>query len=202
MRAVLQRVTSASVAVGEVPIARIGAGLLALVGVTHTDTSAQAGTLARGVAGPPLRATNSRPAKVKATVMTLASPPVGCVAGSESRPRGGSGVTGGREHQAAYDVVPDRTRAAARHRTDSGEGQVVTLTQDIDTTPLRDSRATASTMTLSTDLVRVYLNTIGKTKLLTAEQEVDLAKRIEAGLYADRLLADPENSFSSARRRD
>nr|MBA3252238.1 RNA polymerase sigma factor SigB [Geodermatophilaceae bacterium] len=42
----------------------------------------------------------------------------------------------------------------------------------------------------------------GKTKLLTAEQEVDLAKRIEAGLYADRLLADPENSFSSARRRD
>ncbi|CAN5708399.1 hypothetical protein BH18ACT7_BH18ACT7_16390 [soil metagenome] len=32
MRAVLQRVTSASVAVGEVPIARIGAGLLALVG--------------------------------------------------------------------------------------------------------------------------------------------------------------------------
>ncbi len=78
----------------------------------------------------------------------------------------------------------------------------MTLTQDIDTTPLRDSRATASTMTLSTDLVRVYLNTIGKTKLLTAEQEVDLAKRIEAGLYADRLLADPENSFSSARRRD
>ena len=38
---------------------------------------------------------------------------------------------------------------------------------------------------VSTDLVRVYLNTIGKTALLTAEQEVELAKRIEAGLYAD-----------------
>ena len=36
----------------------------------------------------------------------------------------------------------------------------------------------------SADLVRVYLNGIGKTALLTAEQEVDLAKRIEAGLYA------------------
>ena len=40
----------------------------------------------------------------------------------------------------------------------------------------------------SGDLVRAYLNGIGRTKLLTAEQEVDLAKRIEAGLYADELL--------------
>ena len=37
----------------------------------------------------------------------------------------------------------------------------------------------------SADLVRVYLNAIGKTALLTAEQEVELAKRIEAGLYAE-----------------
>ena len=38
------------------------------------------------------------------------------------------------------------------------------------------------------DLVRVYLNGIGKTALLTAEDEVELAKRIEAGLYAQHLL--------------
>jgi RNA polymerase nonessential primary-like sigma factor len=36
----------------------------------------------------------------------------------------------------------------------------------------------------SADLVRVYLNGIGKTALLTAEQEVELAKRIEAGVFA------------------
>ncbi len=36
----------------------------------------------------------------------------------------------------------------------------------------------------TTDLVRVYLTDIGRVALLTAEQEVDLAKRIEAGLYA------------------
>ncbi|HEX6500036.1 MAG TPA: sigma-70 family RNA polymerase sigma factor, partial [Micromonosporaceae bacterium] len=41
---------------------------------------------------------------------------------------------------------------------------------------------------VSADLVRAYLNGIGRTKLLTAEQEVDLAKRIEAGLYAEELL--------------
>jgi RNA polymerase primary sigma factor len=36
----------------------------------------------------------------------------------------------------------------------------------------------------TTDLVRVYLTDIGRVALLTAELEVELAKRIEAGLYA------------------
>src|SRR5450631_3787792 len=40
----------------------------------------------------------------------------------------------------------------------------------------------------SADLVRVYLNGIGRTALLTAEQEVDLAKRIEAGVFAGHML--------------
>jgi RNA polymerase primary sigma factor len=44
----------------------------------------------------------------------------------------------------------------------------------------------------STDLVRVYLREIGKVKLLTAEQEVDLARRVEAGLFAAEKLAGPE----------
>jgi RNA polymerase nonessential primary-like sigma factor len=38
------------------------------------------------------------------------------------------------------------------------------------------------------DLVRVYLNGIGKTALLTAAQEVELAKRIEAGVFAQHML--------------
>ncbi|MFG2059947.1 RNA polymerase sigma factor SigB [Micromonospora sp. NPDC048871] len=42
---------------------------------------------------------------------------------------------------------------------------------------------------VSTDLVRAYLNGIGRTKLLTAAQEVDLAKRIEAGLFAEEKLS-------------
>jgi len=42
------------------------------------------------------------------------------------------------------------------------------------------------------DLVRVYLNGIGKRALLSAEQEVDLAKRIEAGVFANHMLdTDP-----------
>jgi RNA polymerase nonessential primary-like sigma factor len=59
---------------------------------------------------------------------------------------------------------------------------------------------------LSADLVRVYLNEIGKVALLNAEQEVELSKRIEAGLYADHLLADartnPGTKLTPAKRRD
>ncbi|HZN71238.1 MAG TPA: sigma-70 family RNA polymerase sigma factor, partial [Micromonosporaceae bacterium] len=43
----------------------------------------------------------------------------------------------------------------------------------------------------SADLVRAYLNGIGRTKLLSAEQEVDLAKRVEAGLFAEERLSGP-----------
>ncbi|GAA4591562.1 hypothetical protein GCM10023107_20240 [Actinoplanes octamycinicus] len=47
---------------------------------------------------------------------------------------------------------------------------------------------------VSADLVRAYLNGIGRTRLLTAVEEVTLSKRIEAGLYAEEKLptADAE----------
>jgi RNA polymerase nonessential primary-like sigma factor len=51
------------------------------------------------------------------------------------------------------------------------------------------------------DLVRVYLNGIGKTKLLTAEEEVELAKRIEAGVFAQHVL-DNSDAFSAIQRAD
>jgi RNA polymerase sigma factor (sigma-70 family) len=48
------------------------------------------------------------------------------------------------------------------------------------------------------DLVRAYLNGIGRTKLLTAAQEVELAKRIEAGLYAEEVLPDVRDTGLAA----
>ena len=59
---------------------------------------------------------------------------------------------------------------------------------------LRQARKDAE-LTASADSVRAYLKQIGKVALLNAEQEVSLAKRIEAGLYATHLLnqfKDPE----------
>jgi RNA polymerase primary sigma factor len=51
------------------------------------------------------------------------------------------------------------------------------------------------------DSVHTYLKSIGRTSLLTAEQEVNLAKRIEAGLFAEHKLGS-EPDLDEAYRRD
>ena len=73
---------------------------------------------------------------------------------------------------------------------------------------LRQARKDAE-LTASADSVRAYLKQIGKVALLDAEQEVSLAKRIEAGLYATyrmELMEDPETPtkerLSPAMKRD
>ncbi len=50
------------------------------------------------------------------------------------------------------------------------------------------------------DSVHTYLKSIGRTSLLTAEQEVDLAKRIEAGLFAEHKLESATGLDDSFRR--
>jgi RNA polymerase primary sigma factor len=58
---------------------------------------------------------------------------------------------------------------------------------------LRQARKDAE-MTASADSVRAYLKQIGKVALLNAEEEVDLAKRIEAGLYAAERLRQADEA--------
>ena len=50
------------------------------------------------------------------------------------------------------------------------------------------------------DSVHTYLKSIGRTSLLTAEQEVNLAKRIEAGLFAEHKLATEKGLRKDYRR--
>src|SRR4051812_44187220 len=74
--------------------------------------------------------------------------------------------------------------------TTNGEGLPVVLetkatvedsmTDEVE--PMADLDATDE-RGISADLVRAYLNGIGRTRLLTAVEEVTLSKRIEAGLY-------------------
>ncbi|MGD7001101.1 sigma-70 family RNA polymerase sigma factor [Corynebacterium halotolerans] len=66
----------------------------------------------------------------------------------------------------------------------------------------RGSRRGQTNDNPSADLVRVYLNGIGKTALLSAEDEVELAQQIEVGLYAKHLLDDPERKHTRAMKRD
>ncbi|HEY5854280.1 MAG TPA: RNA polymerase sigma factor [Aldersonia sp.] len=69
---------------------------------------------------------------------------------------------------------------------------------------LRQARKDAE-LTASADSVRAYLKQIGKVALLNAEEEVELAKRIEAGLYATFLVqekADSGEKYAPAERRE
>ena len=52
------------------------------------------------------------------------------------------------------------------------------------------------------DPVKDYLKQIGKVALLNAAQEVELAKRIEAGLYAEHLLGTEGNDLEARYRRE
>ncbi|HEY5978000.1 MAG TPA: RNA polymerase sigma factor [Microlunatus sp.] len=52
------------------------------------------------------------------------------------------------------------------------------------------------------DPVKDYLKQIGKVALLNAEQEVELAKRIEAGLFADEMLNDDSAKVAAKERDD
>ncbi len=75
---------------------------------------------------------------------------------------------------------------------------------DEESEALRQARKDAE-LTASADSVRAYLKQIGKVPLLNAEQEVELAKRIEAGLYAAERLRQAEDSgekLSTQVRRD
>ena len=65
----------------------------------------------------------------------------------------------------------------------------------------RGSRRNQTNDNPSADLVRVYLNGIDKTALLSAEDEVELAQAIEVGLYAEYKLANAEK-LTRAEKRD
>ena len=69
---------------------------------------------------------------------------------------------------------------------------------------LRQARKDAE-LTASADSVRAYLKQIGKVALLNAEEEVELAKRIEAGLYCTQKMtefAEAGEKLTTAVRRD
>jgi RNA polymerase primary sigma factor len=101
----------------------------------------------------------------------LGDAPDGSVSGAATEPA-----------EPAADETGDAEAEAAARTDDAGgsDGAVTTGRADTD---LDDQTPAIG------DSVHTYLKAIGRTRLLTAEEEVDLAKRIEAGLYAEHKLA-------------
>nr|WP_281361965.1 sigma-70 family RNA polymerase sigma factor [Nakamurella aerolata] len=75
-------------------------------------------------------------------------------------------------------------KATSSKATKKAEGEEMTAAVELDARTEAQIAADLDAQSPAADLVRVYLNGIGKTALLSAEQEVVLAKSIEAGLYA------------------
>jgi RNA polymerase primary sigma factor len=90
------------------------------------------------------------------------------------------------------DVVDVEVDAETEEPAEPAEPESTEFTWDEEESEaLRQARKDAE-MTASADSVRAYLKQIGKVALLNAEEEVDLAKRIEAGLYASERLRQLE----------
>jgi RNA polymerase primary sigma factor len=71
---------------------------------------------------------------------------------------------------------------------EAGDDEIFVFGDDDDDLPAAQVAVAGATA----DPVKDYLKQIGKVPLLNAEQEVELAKRIEAGLFAEEKLAEAE----------
>ncbi|QFG26675.1 RNA polymerase sigma factor [Actinomadura sp. WMMB 499] len=121
-----------------------------------------------------------RPAK-KTTARKTAA---GTGAKSGARAGAGKAATG-----PAADEAFDVTEVEAAGKADAPSDAPDTADTAADAPADLDDQSTTMG-----DSVHTYLKAIGRRQLLTAEQEVDLAKRIEAGLYAEHKLETEEPS--------
>ncbi|WP_285444700.1 RNA polymerase sigma factor [Streptomyces sp. ISL-44] len=100
---------------------------------------------------------------------------------------------GGEETQ---EEGPDAAKAEADEEEEGGENKGFVISDDEDDAPAQQVVVAGATA----DPVKDYLKQIGKVPLLNAEQEVELAKRIEAGLFAEDKLANSDKLAPKLKR--
>ena len=86
------------------------------------------------------------------------------------------------------DLSGDALDAVVRVLADEGIEVTESPAEEEPDTRLPDFDTESARRAGTSDLVRIYLREIGRVPLLTAEDEVELAKAIEAGLYAEEKL--------------
>ncbi|GAB4584950.1 RNA polymerase sigma factor [Nocardia sp. IFM 10818] len=87
------------------------------------------------------------------------------------------------EEEEAEEVEAEAEAEEAEEPSEKDKASGDFVWDEEESEALRQARKDAE-LTASADSVRAYLKQIGKVALLNAEEEVELAKRIEAGLYA------------------
>ncbi|MEW1602107.1 RNA polymerase sigma factor [Streptomyces sp. DH-12] len=94
------------------------------------------------------------------------------------------------------EEVLEETKAAVDEPEGAENAGFVLSDEDEDDAPAQQVAAAGATA----DPVKDYLKQIGKVPLLNAEQEVELAKRIEAGLFAEDKLANSDKLAPKLKR--
>ncbi|WP_327168938.1 RNA polymerase sigma factor [Streptomyces subrutilus] len=91
---------------------------------------------------------------------------------------------------------PDAAKAEGDEEEEGGENKGFVISDDEDDAPAQQVVVAGATA----DPVKDYLKQIGKVPLLNAEQEVELAKRIEAGLFGEDKLANSDKLAPKLKR--
>ncbi|MFC9246357.1 RNA polymerase sigma factor [Streptomyces sp. NPDC057136] len=108
-------------------------------------------------------------------------------------------VTSPTEHVPA---IPTQNRAVRHPEATAappGEATDTVMEEKVEPPEPPERRSRPDTGGTSSDLFRQYLREIGRIPLLTAAEEVDLARRVEAGLFAEERLAgtpDPDTRLA------
>jgi RNA polymerase primary sigma factor len=92
------------------------------------------------------------------------------------------------EAELEADLEVDLAEVKSEEGKDEGSEGAEFVLSDVDDTD--EPVQTVTVAGATADPVKDYLKQIGKVALLNAEQEVELAKRIEAGLFAEEMLAE------------
>jgi len=90
---------------------------------------------------------------------------------------------------------PEAVVVGAEAKAEGADDEIFVFGDDDDDLPAAQVAVAGATA----DPVKDYLKQIGKVPLLNAEQEVELAKRIEAGLFAEEKLAESERMNPDSR---
>ncbi|MEV8021209.1 RNA polymerase sigma factor [Streptomyces sp. NPDC086554] len=96
----------------------------------------------------------------------------------------------------ATEETPAKGKPGEGEPAEEGAQGFVLSDEDEDDAPAQQVAAAGATA----DPVKDYLKQIGKVPLLNAEQEVELAKRIEAGLFAEDKLANADKLAPKLKR--
>jgi RNA polymerase primary sigma factor len=171
---------------------RVAAAAPVTASVTETVTSVEVeATLVAAAPAEP-----AKKAVAKKTVAKKAAPAAKKAVAKKTAAKAAPGKAEGAEgaeELTEEELLEDPTATAAAPEGEPAEGEeesegFVLSDEDEDDAPAQQVAVAGATA----DPVKDYLKQIGKVPLLNAEQEVELAKRIEAGLFAEDKLASED----------